>query len=220
MRGLEERIHELEVLQSHSSGPFAAQRGENSPLLMSTVLEPSVGNQALLDDGRARDIPPATCRSGAEAIPPVLTEPGESTRSDKSFVGDTAQTEPEATPVYLGSSSAIGFMAEVRRTLDASGESFGASGQTPNSTASGLVASPWIPRSQFEGMQPSSLASGFMVPPKPFCDQLVNSYWLGAHPLQPFIHHRSFMERQVLSHFCLDILFGGVLTLMLVHHQL
>jgi len=43
-----------------------------------------------------------------------------------------------------------------------------------------------------------AMSQEFVIPPKKTADGLLRDYWIGAHPLQPFLHNGTFMERFVV----------------------
>ena len=42
-----------------------------------------------------------------------------------------------------------------------------------------------------------ALSQDFAIHPKKTADALLHDYWIGAHPLQPFLHKGTFMKRFV-----------------------
>lgn len=111
-------------------------------------------------------------------------------------VGNTNDEPPlENSPAFLGNSSAVGFMSEVYQTLKSGDKSNGThESELPIPEEDKLSSrSLWFGHQGNEDSGMGSMIPDFVVPPKRIADNLLNQYWRGAHPLQPFIHQGTFM---------------------------
>lgn len=88
-------------------------------------------------------------------------------------------------------------MAEVSRTFRSADEVDADIEPVSSTSLDGFAASSWFGDSRAGDRGLASLTPEFMIPPRPIADKLLQSYWIGAHALQPFVHRRSFMERYV-----------------------
>lgn len=111
-------------------------------------------------------------------------------------------------PSYLGRASAVGFMDEVIET------SKPAEALATKALGRGTVvaeAPESSPSSWFAGNSRGDQDSVFLgvdlvLPPRRTADCLLQSYWIGAHPLLPIIHKSAFLARYVYLHSKLPII--------------
>lgn len=105
----------------------------------------------------------------------------------------------EDSPAFLGSSSAVGFMTEVYQTLKPSDEQRGSNEPRMLASIDGASQAPssWFGNFETEGPSTRLVSPDFVIPPRQTADSVLNNYWLGAHPLQPFLYPPSFMKRYV-----------------------
>ncbi|RDL36234.1 uncharacterized protein BP5553_06846 [Venustampulla echinocandica] len=144
-------------------------------------------------------------------VPPVARQSTELPSRDSDLQHENvAQTKPggsiagsntgptpgsEDSPAFLGSSSAVGFMAEVYETFRGRNKSTSKDDSQTFTSRNETCTSPppWLGYSGNEGDEMTS--PNFVVPPKRIADRYLQSYWDGAYPLQPFISRRTFMRR-------------------------
>ncbi|KXJ88644.1 FAD dependent oxidoreductase-domain-containing protein [Microdochium bolleyi] len=221
---LEDRVRELETVlgNSHHASSRPAPVAQDEPLAltpvgrraiapprparmspasmdvlqsprMGTALPDSnligIGNPTPLTRERRKQTPP-----GEEA---VLRRHQDQSQDPSASAVDEQQDEDS--PGFLGSSSAIGFMSEVCRTFKAAGgapSSVDNRMTTPNShEGNPSPDAQWFERPGRRVARHQTLTAECVVPPRKVADSLLEYYWNGAHPLQPFIHRGIFMKR-------------------------
>ena len=133
----------------------------------------------------------------AAYVPPRIAE-SQGVDAIRSHEDDSQDRESDPgsddSPAFLGSSSAFGFMTEVRRALHPTNAHPGSNCHV--SPGAFFRSKPsWLGSFELEGHYLNLSPPGFVSPPRHTADMLLNSYWSRAHPLVPFIHRPSFMKR-------------------------
>jgi hypothetical protein len=206
LKELDRSIHPARH-ESDQSSP--SNRSANSPSRLSSsntqrsplsFLRPANSNEHI---GSQTDSFTLSARHATER-PPRPKQAGQSRpRSDRGEGVHSPSNEvlTENSPAYLGSSSAVGFMSEVYETFKSSdgGGSSHEIGELDSREEKDASHAPWFSRPGQVHSQTQSLMADFVIPPRRIADDLVNHYWKGAHPLQPFIHQGTFMDRYYIS---------------------
>lgn len=202
VKRLEERIHELESSHGQISDRPADQANTVAPLSHPTEFSSIEHHDSLpsnhrlpLQEGFLERI--SLANRELDNISPQFAN---STHNQFETAVSTSKSENDEaqsndSPAYLGSSSAVGFMAEVYQTFGSVDNTASKGSEGSVSTPSRLPPASWLAFSRSEPASLVSLASEFMIPPKSTADRLVESYWTGAHPLQPVISRRTFVRR-------------------------
>lgn len=203
MRSLEARINELESSLGQESDSLVAQRDADYSLQSPADFGTGKGPGGPVRDRQSilQEMAPGRSSSLSRDLDTESSQNVHLASSHaKSITGNPAsescQTVLENGPAFLGSSSAVGFMTEVYQI-------FGSRESRTSNAVDGSNSTPrpgpssWFSHQKGGAASLSLISSEFMIPQRVVADKLLDSYWIGAHPLQPFIHQRTFRERYV-----------------------
>lgn len=223
IKTLEERLHALESQNTPSAGQQHVRRRHS--LEMGDILTGhEVQNDLSLSRGNEIDrcvdvfdevhhpgntvYQDLTRYQSAAALGQTVqtTSPQPSTRSSRNGRANTSgygalghaqrREQIQQSPGFLGTSSAVGFMDEVCRTLNSEKKDDSRHSMPHLSSVhqAHLSAPSWFGISGNDDST-SRIVVDYVLPPRRTADALLESYWQGAHPLLPMINKKHFLSQ-------------------------